>query len=199
VVYGCFSCSTYTVLSFNLIVRFLACLTLRKSMFPTKKQPSTQQRWAVVLDLRTTTVVGINTRLGVRVNIIAGGPTKLMPLFPVASYPSDLAFFSSLSRVCLSPRLERIPSIPGQGVPPAACPPLRHSPMPPQRRQQRLLSPPPYLRPPHRYANSMLRRGTLREFLMTEVDPDLSTIPLAAYCFMTGWMSVSLSQSCRHR
>ena len=28
---------------------------------------------------------------------------------------------------------------------------------------------------------------------MTEVDPDRSTIPLAAYCFMTGWMSVSLS------
>jgi hypothetical protein len=40
---------------------------------------------------------------------------------------------------------------------------------------------------------STLRRGTLREFLMTEVDPDRSTIPLAAYCFMTGWMSVSLS------
>jgi hypothetical protein len=36
----------------------------------------------------------------------------------------------------------------------------------------------------------MLRRGTLREFLMTEVDPDLSTIPLAAYCFMTGWIDV---------
>jgi len=42
-------------------------------------------------------------------------------------------------------------------------------------------------------AYSSLRRGGLREFLMTEVDPDLSTIPLAAYCFMTGWMSVSLS------
>ena len=40
-------------------------------------------------------------------------------------------------------------------------------------------------------ANSLPRRGTLREFLMTEVDPDLSTIPLAAYCFMTGWMFVS--------
>jgi hypothetical protein len=26
-----------------------------------------------------------------------------------------------------------------------------------------------------------------------EVDPDLSTIPLVAYCFMTGWMSVSPS------
>jgi hypothetical protein len=38
---------------------------------------------------------------------------------------SALAFLSSLSRICLSPRLERIPSIPGQGVPPAACPPRR--------------------------------------------------------------------------
>ena len=39
--------------------------------------------------------------------------------------------------------------------------------------------------------NSMPWRGALQEFLMTEVDPDLSTIPLAAYCFMTGWMFVS--------
>ncbi|KAI9432971.1 hypothetical protein H4582DRAFT_1990355 [Lactarius indigo] len=37
---------------------------------------------------------------------------------------------------------------------------------------------------------STLRRGGLREFLMTEVDPDRSTIPLAAYCFMTGWIDV---------
>ncbi|KAH9171076.1 hypothetical protein EDB89DRAFT_1974048 [Lactarius sanguifluus] len=37
---------------------------------------------------------------------------------------------------------------------------------------------------------STLRRGGLREFLMTEVDPDRSTVPLAAYCFMTGWIDV---------
>ncbi|KAH8993610.1 hypothetical protein EDB86DRAFT_2928827 [Lactarius hatsudake] len=36
------------------------------------------------------------------------------------------------------------------------------------------------------------RHGGLRDFLMTEVDPDRSTIPLAAYCFMT-WMDVRLS------
>jgi len=30
--------------------------------------------------------------------------------------------------------------------------------------------------------------GGLKEHLMTQVDPDLSTIPLAAYCFMTGWI-----------
>ena len=29
-------------------------------------------------------------------------------------------------------------------------------------------------------------------FLKSEVDPELSTIPLAAYCFMTGWMCVPL-------
>jgi len=46
---------------------------------------------------------------------------------------------------------------------------------------------------------STLRRGALREFFMTEVDPDRSTIPLAAYCFMTGWMSVYQSPSRRHR
>jgi hypothetical protein len=37
---------------------------------------------------------------------------------------------------------------------------------------------------------------------MTQVNPDLSTIPLAAYCFMTGWMSVALSpvlSFCRDR
>jgi len=33
-------------------------------------------------------------------------------------------------------------------------------------------------------------RGGLREFLLTEVDPDRSTLPLAAYCFMTGWIDV---------
>ncbi|KAH9075559.1 hypothetical protein EDB83DRAFT_2350767 [Lactarius deliciosus] len=37
---------------------------------------------------------------------------------------------------------------------------------------------------------STLRRGRLREFLMTEIDPDGSTIPLVAYCFMTGWIDV---------
>jgi hypothetical protein len=35
-------------------------------------------------------------------------------------------------------------------------------------------------------ANSMPWRGALREFLMIEVDPNLSTIQLAAYCFMAG-------------
>ncbi|KAI9459168.1 hypothetical protein BJY52DRAFT_1266720 [Lactarius psammicola] len=39
-------------------------------------------------------------------------------------------------------------------------------------------------------AYSSIRRGGLRDFLMTEVDPDRSTIPLAAYCFMTGWIDV---------
>ena len=34
--------------------------------------------------------------------------------------------------------------------------------------------------------------GGLRDFLMTQVDPNLSTIPLAAYCFMTGWMCAAL-------
>jgi hypothetical protein len=34
--------------------------------------------------------------------------------------------------------------------------------------------------------------GGLRDFLMTHVDPNLSTIPLAAYCFMTGWMCAAL-------
>ncbi|KAI9508096.1 hypothetical protein F5148DRAFT_1299468 [Russula earlei] len=28
----------------------------------------------------------------------------------------------------------------------------------------------------------------LRDFLMTQVDPELSTVPLAGYCFMTGWI-----------
>lgn len=28
----------------------------------------------------------------------------------------------------------------------------------------------------------------LRDFLMSEVDPELSMVPLTAYCFMTGWM-----------
>ena len=28
----------------------------------------------------------------------------------------------------------------------------------------------------------------LQDFLMSEVDPELSTVPLTAYCFMTGWM-----------
>ena len=35
--------------------------------------------------------------------------------------------------------------------------------------------------------------GGLKEHLMTQVNPDLSTIPLAAYCFMTGWMCVALA------
>jgi hypothetical protein len=35
--------------------------------------------------------------------------------------------------------------------------------------------------------------GGLRDYLMTQVNPDLSTIPLAAYCFMTGWMCVALA------
>jgi len=35
--------------------------------------------------------------------------------------------------------------------------------------------------------------GWLKDYLMTQVNPDLSTIPLAAYCFMTGWMCVVLA------
>jgi hypothetical protein len=31
-----------------------------------------------------------------------------------------------------------------------------------------------------------------RAYLMEEVDPEQSTIPLAAYCFMTGYMYVQL-------
>jgi hypothetical protein len=34
------------------------------------------------------------------------------------------------------------------------------------------------------------RRIWSRAYLMQDVNPDLSTIPLAAYCFMTGWMCV---------
>ena len=37
--------------------------------------------------------------------------------------------------------------------------------------------------------------GGLKDYLMTQVNPDLSTIPLAAYCFMTGWMCVALASS----
>ena len=35
----------------------------------------------------------------------------------------------------------------------------------------------------------------LKDYIMTQVNPDLSTIPLAAYCFMTGWMCVALAMS----
>lgn len=34
----------------------------------------------------------------------------------------------------------------------------------------------------------------LQDFLMSEVDPELSTFPLAAYCFMTGWMCAVLTR-----
>jgi hypothetical protein len=37
------------------------------------------------------------------------------------------------------------------------------------------------------------RRGGLKDYLMTTVDPERSTIPLAAYCFMTGWMCAAFN------
>jgi hypothetical protein len=35
-------------------------------------------------------------------------------------------------------------------------------------------------------------QGSFYDFLKSEVDPELSVIPLAAYCFMTGWMYANL-------
>jgi len=36
-------------------------------------------------------------------------------------------------------------------------------------------------------------QSNFHDFLKSEVDPELSTFPLAAYCFMTGWMCVALT------
>jgi hypothetical protein len=36
----------------------------------------------------------------------------------------------------------------------------------------------------------------LQDFLMSEVDPELSMVPLTAYCFMTGWMCAILPVFC---
>ena len=36
-------------------------------------------------------------------------------------------------------------------------------------------------------------QSSLHDFLKSEVDPELSAIPLAAYCFMTGWMCAALT------
>lgn len=36
-------------------------------------------------------------------------------------------------------------------------------------------------------------QSSFHDFLKSEVDPELSAIPLAAYCFMTGWMCAALT------
>jgi hypothetical protein len=36
-------------------------------------------------------------------------------------------------------------------------------------------------------------QSNFHDFLKSEVDPELSAIPLAAYCFMTGWMCAALT------
>ena len=36
-------------------------------------------------------------------------------------------------------------------------------------------------------------QSNFHDFLKSEVDPELSAVPLAAYCFMTGWMCVALT------
>src|SRR5713101_4879341 len=36
-------------------------------------------------------------------------------------------------------------------------------------------------------------QSSFHDFLKSEVDPELSTVPLAAYCFMTGWMYAALA------
>jgi hypothetical protein len=48
--------------------------------------------------------------------------------------------------------------------------------------------PPPASSSPLKSPLSTLWRDNLQDYFMTQVDPELSTIPLAAYCFMTGWM-----------
>jgi hypothetical protein len=40
------------------------------------------------------------------------------------------------------------------------------------------------------YGSAPPRRIWSRAYLMQDVNPDLSTIPLTAYCFMTGWVCV---------
>jgi hypothetical protein len=37
-------------------------------------------------------------------------------------------------------------------------------------------------------------QSSFHDFLKSEVDPELSAIPLAAYCFMTGWMCAALTR-----
>lgn len=36
-------------------------------------------------------------------------------------------------------------------------------------------------------------QSSFHDFLKSEVDPELSAIPLTAYCFMTGWMCAALT------
>jgi hypothetical protein len=36
-------------------------------------------------------------------------------------------------------------------------------------------------------------QSSFHDFLKSEVDPELSAVPLAAYCFMTGWMCAALT------